>query len=268
MIIPFPKLPKYAASWSPVLWTPVYGSEEALMVGVQGEIQGKRFVERIIPDRVLSVLYRSQKKQATSIIDFVIDSLNKQASETNEELIMPLTGIRLGAQINTFCEDRLGLIEQAIKSQSSLTTFEEYENLFATSFSKNGTRKAFVGDIKDLVVSERADLEENFNVKKNVSGFDVDYSFYSKNLISQMGVLREERIKNDTDILRRYVLDLMDARENMSSSLLLIQESFYDNQTRARSLDAFNALAKRRKIRFESVKSPEEGKEVILSMVA
>ena len=38
MIIPFPKLPKYAASWSPVLWTPVYGSEEALMVGVQGEI--------------------------------------------------------------------------------------------------------------------------------------------------------------------------------------------------------------------------------------
>lgn len=119
-----------------------------------------------------------------------------------------------------------------------------------------------------MVISERADLEENFNVKKNVSGFDVDYSFYSKKLISQMGVLREDRIKNDTDILRRYVLDLMDARENMSNSLLLIQESFYDNNTRARSLDAFNTLARRRNIRFESVTNPEEGKEVILSMVA
>lgn len=122
--------------------------------------------------------------------------------------------------------------------------------------------------IKELVISERADLEDNFNVKKNVSGFDVDYSFYSKKLISQMGVLREDRIKNDTDILRRYVLDLMDARENMSNSLLLIQESFYDNNARARSLDAFNTLAKRRSIRFESVTNPEEGKEVILSMVA
>lgn len=121
---------------------------------------------------------------------------------------------------------------------------------------------------KELVISERADLEDNFNVKKNVSGFDVDYSFYSKKLISQMGVLREDRIKNDTDILRRYVLDLMDARENMSNSLLLIQESFYDNNARARSLDAFNTLAKRRSIRFESVTNPEEGKEVILSMVA
>ena len=268
MIIPFPQLPKYEASWSPVLWTPVYGSEEALMVGVQGEIQGERFVERIIPDRVLSVLCRSQKKQAASIIDFVIDSLNKQASKTDEELIMPLTGVRLGAQINTFCDDRLSLIEQAIMSQSGLTTFEEYENSLASSSSKNGSRKAFVGGIKELVISERADLEENFNVKKNVSGFDVVYSFYSKKLISQMGVLREDRIKNDTDILRRYVLDLMDARENMSNSLLLIQESFYDNNTRARSLDAFNTLARRRNIRFESVTNPEEGKEVILSMVA
>lgn len=83
-----------------------------------------------------------------------------------------------------------------------------------------------------------------------------------------MGVLRQERIKNDTDILRRYVLDLMDASEIMSNSLLLIQESFYDNNTRAKSLDAFNTLAKRRNIRFESVKNPEEGKEVILSMAA
>lgn len=268
MIIPFPRLPKYPASWSPVLWTPVYGSEEALMVGIQGEIQGKRFVERIIPDRVLNILYRTQKKQAASIIDFVIDSLDKQASKAGEDLTMPLTGIRLGAQINTFCDDRLSLIEQAIKSQSSLTTFEEYESLFAASSSRNGTRKAFVGDIRELVISERADLEDNFNVKKNISGFEVDYSFCSKKLISQMGVLRQERIKNDTDILRRYVLDLMDASEIMSNSLLLIQESFYDNNTRAKSLDAFNTLAKRRNIRFESVKNPEEGKEVILSMAA
>lgn len=175
----------------------------------------------------------------------------------------------MGEEIETYCDDKLDLLEQAIKLKSSLITFEEY-CLWDQKTKRVDKRKSFIKDVKDLVVSERSELEKRFNIQRSINGFDVDYSFFSSKLVSQMGVLREKQLGNDSGNLRKYLLDLLDANDlwNPRKSLLLVQEEFFDKKLRAQTVDSFNAMAKKRNIQFELVSLPDQGKEVIIELAA
>lgn len=268
MNINFPQLPLNFAKWSPLIWHPICGSEDALLVGIAGQIGESFFAERIIPDNVLSLLYRTKKLRAASIIDFTVDCLKKQNTHDISKLNLPISGFTLGEVVETYCDDKQDLLEQAIKLKSSLITYEEYVAWTERQIFRSDKRKKFVKDIKELVVNEHAELEKSFNVQKDINGFDIDYNFFSPQLVSQIGVLREKHLSNDSGNLRKFVLDLLDANDLWKpyKSLLLVQEDFCDDKLRAKTIDTFNTMAKNRGIRFETVSHPEEGKEVLLGL--
>ncbi len=116
---PFPKLPKYPAHWTPVLFNPVIGGEDVLFVGICGEFNGTKFAERILPDETLKRLF-PKSPQVQEFIDFVIDFLNDDSE------CLALRGFMLGSTYGTYCNSKEDLIEQAIISSSSFVSFEEY----------------------------------------------------------------------------------------------------------------------------------------------
>lgn len=268
MNINFPQLPLNFAKWSPLIWHPVCGSEDALLVGIAGQIGESFFAERIIPDNVLSLLYRTKKLRAASIIDFTVDCLNKQNAQDISKLKLPISGFTLGEIVETYCDNKQDLLEQAIKLKSSLITYEEYTAWIKRQIFRSDKRKKFIKDVKQLVVNEHAELEKSFNVQKAINGFDIDYNFFSSQLVSQIGVLREKHLFNDSSNLRKFVLDLLDANDlwHPCKTLLLVQEDFYNKKLRGKTIDAFNAMARNRGIRFETVSQPTEGKEVLLDL--
>lgn len=268
MNISFPQLPKNFAKWSPLVWRPVCGSEDALLVGVAGQVGENFFVERIIPDNVLSLLYRTKKLHAASIIDFTIDCLMKQTAQDISKLELPISGFSFGEVMKTYCDDKQDLLEQAIKLKSSLITYEEYLAWTHQRQPRLDKRKRFIKDVKQLVVNEHSELERSFNVQQDINGFNIDYNFFSSQLVSQIGVLREKQLSNDSGNLRKFLLDLLDANDfcHPRQTLLLVQEDFYSNQLRAKTIDSFSAMAKSRGIRFETVFHPNEGKEVLIDL--
>lgn len=126
MNLKFPDLPDFKASWAPLLWTPVVGSQERFMIGVITLFQGAVSVKPILSDRILESLYRKNNRQVKSLIDFSINALNDQAVSSIQELVAPITGLKIGKEYQTFCDGLDDLVEQAIMDQSSLVSPEDY----------------------------------------------------------------------------------------------------------------------------------------------
>lgn len=159
----FPELPENQASWAPLLWTPVLGSEERFMIGVVAEYKEKVTVHQILPNKILKVLYPRKNQEARSIIDFVIDVLNKQEVSEIDSLVHPISGISTGRKYRTFCDDLEDLIEQAIMDQSSLISPEEYRRI-SNIETKNKVQplQKFRREVKNIVTSKNSNLENFF----------------------------------------------------------------------------------------------------------
>ncbi len=255
----FPELPENQASWAPLLWTPVLGSEERFMIGVVAEYKEKVTVHQILPNKILKVLYPRKNQEARSIIDFVIDVLNKQEVSEIDSLVHPISGISTGRKYRTFCDDLEDLIEQAIMDQSSLISPEEYRRI-SNIETKNKVQplQKFRREVKNIVTSKNSNLENFFEKDLFYQNFSIRYDFLSPNFVCQFGILKEESKGDNINSLKQRLFDLNLCEKNKKRCVIA------DCPASISYENAVYSMAKTMDVSFFKANSSQDAADILL----
>ena len=260
MNLKFPDLPDFKASWAPLLWTPVVGSQERFMIGVITLFQGAVSVKPILSDRILESLYRKNNRQVKSLIDFSINALNDQAVSSIQELVAPITGLKIGKEYQTFCDGLDDLVEQAIMDQSSLVSPEDYRKFKIPQKNKRiQLVKEFRRNVKDNAIKTHPELCNYIDQQYRIGEYTAKYDFLSDRFICQYGLLREFSLTEDLNTAKQRLLDLTIFPHARTRGLIL-DCSLVDTSAE----NAVNSMAKATDVKFIKTSSPEETADVLI----
>ena len=243
MNLKFPDLPDFKASWAPLLWTPVVGSQERFMIGVITLFQGAVSVKPILSDRILESLYRKNNRQVKSLIDFSINALNDQAVSSIQELVAPITGLKIGKEYQTFCDGLDDLVEQAIPQKNKRIQLV----------------KEFRRNVKDNAIKTHPELCNYFDQQYRIGEYTAKYDFLSDRFICQYGLLREFSLTEDLNTAKQRLLDLTIFPHARTRGLIL-DCSLVDTSAE----NAVNSMAKATDVKFIKTSSPEETADVLI----
>lgn len=260
MNLKFPDLPDFKASWAPLLWTPVVGSQERFMIGVVTLFEGAVSVKPILSDKILEALYRKNNRNIRSLIDFSITALNEQTVSSIQDLITPISGLKIGKEYQTYCDGIDDLVEQAIMDQSSLISPEDYRKFNAPQKSKKiQLVKEFRRNVKDSAIKTQPELCNFFDQQYKIGEYTAKYDFLSERFICQYGLLREFSLVEDLNSAKQRLLDLTIFPHARSRSLIL-DCSLVDTSAE----NAVNSMAKATDVKFIKTSSPEETADVLI----
>lgn len=225
----FPEMPLYEGSWQPIYFEPVVGSGERVTIavaayGVTGEFQ----IIQSIRSELLECLYGINAPKIHSMIELILLSSRNYFKQykTLDSWKPPFDGVFLGHVSRALDEDLPGILKQAIRFSSSLSSLaldaerDEEEELqpkrYSAKFSKN---------IQTELHSINSSLNDSFNQKVKVSGSDVltTFGFMNDRYVSNFGLLVPTRMSGSLNSIKAKIFDIEALKK---SSYLMVPERF------------------------------------------
>lgn len=184
--------------WRALLWEPVAGTGERLMIGAVYRFQGEWGASRIIRDDVLDSLYGSAASGARRLLDYGLSLFHDAARASNslENLGVPLAGLfpsEPRATAATSVGDLLRIAALMHSSLANLDKLDDYDESDAP-LAEEVTRR-FGTDVRAQVLASRPDLESAFSrTGVLVPGGDpVRFGFASPSTLAHFNVLSPVR---------------------------------------------------------------------------
>ncbi|AVF75857.1 hypothetical protein AL539_20060 [Vibrio alginolyticus] len=225
----FPEMPQYEGSWQAIYFEPVVGSGERVTIavaafGVSGECQ----IIQSIRSELLECLYGINAPRIRSMIDMVLQSSRTyyRSEKTLQGWIAPFDGVFLGQLTRALDDDLTGILKQAIRFSSSLSSLaldadrDEDEDVqpkrYSAKFSKN---------IQTELYNINSSLDDAFNQKVKVSESDVltAFGFMNDRYVSNFGLLVPTRMSGSLNAIKARIFDIEALKK---SSYLMMPERF------------------------------------------
>lgn len=205
------------ATWRPVFWEPVSGTGERITVGVLLSLDEEVRSIRIIRDDVLDALYGKASQGARNLIDQALEMYRAAASAASvEELNVSMMGLHAGPLRKTKAATVGDVVSVAALLYSSMASLDKLDEMEADDAPQpEEVNKRFSTEVRDIVSSERPDLERYFGQSGALvpGGQRVKFGFFSPTAVLHFSVLGAVRQPNAVRDARARLWELHRARE-------------------------------------------------------
>ncbi|EIN5961132.1 hypothetical protein ACYVL9_002966 [Vibrio fluvialis] len=210
----FPEMPEYKGAWQAIYFEPVVGSGERVTIAVAGfGVSGEFQIIQSIRSELLECLYGINAPRIRSMIDMVIQSSRAYYSreKTLKAWKAPIDGVFLGQLTQALDYDLTGILKQAIRFSSSLSSLaldaerddeeEDQPKRYSAKFSKS---------IQTELYAINSALDDSFNQKIKVSESDVltPYGFMNDRYVSNFGLLVPTRMSGSLNAIKARIFDI------------------------------------------------------------
>ena len=215
----FPKMPSYRGVWAPVFLEPIVGSGERVTIAVIAISKNNEYkVIQAIRNELLDCLYGMNSVNIQDMIDFVIKSFHTTIKKNNtiDNWVSPFDGVILGKKVEAIDESLDGILRQAIRFSSSLSTLaldadrnddEVQPRRYAEQFSKN---------IQSELKLIKPWLLSSFNQRIKLSDAEImtSYGFINDRYASNFGLLIPTRMSVSLNSVKAKLFDLEKLRKS------------------------------------------------------
>lgn len=271
----YPQAPAYCAEWAPLFFEPISGSGEKITIGVIIRDANGTCVRRIISDGAVRRIFGRQRAHVHEMIDFVIAHVSQQGHPDTPQF--PLTGFNLGDwKQASSAGERTGILKQVA-----------YRSLFSVSFDEvNGEEDEelrtpqWANSIKKIVVEERPELADAFNVSVQISPYTLPtkVSFLHRKKAVQVGTLRFPDISASVRTAKGKGWDLVSLRRNnLASDVMLLlgvhttggwSSNAFGPSIDELAVSEIQRMANEENIKLKMVKTIEEAATQLLEIAA
>lgn len=204
--------------WRALLWEPVTGTGERLMIGVVYRFEDVWGAARIIRDDVLDSLYGSAAAGVRNLLDFGISLYRDAASAANslEGVGVSLAGLHPTEVRHTAALSVGDLLRIAALMHSSLANLDKLDALDDTDLPlPEEVNRRFGTDVRGHVLSRRPDLESAFGRSGLLvaGGEPVKFGFTSNTTVAHFNVLSPIRPGPSLRDARARIFELQRCRE-------------------------------------------------------
>ncbi|MFC4653542.1 hypothetical protein ACFO3I_00755 [Rheinheimera marina] len=225
----FPSNPNYAGRWHAIYLEPIVGSGEKISIGVLAIGADSQYkVIQAIRAELLDCLYGSQAENMQSMIDWVLTSAREELKQhgTICKWSPPFSGVKLSKEYQAADENIEGILKQAIRFTSSLSTLaldaeREDDEYQPRKYSEHWTKS-----ISDELKIIAPHFGSNFNRKIKVGDANIltTYGFLTDQYVTNFGLLIPTRLSASLNTIKAKLFDL----ETLKRSNLLIKPEKYE----------------------------------------
>ncbi len=271
-----PKQKSPRASWAPVLFEPIPGSEERLTIAVAAiDTEGDYRCQAIINPKVVKTVFQGTSGYVKDVVSVTIDSCESFLGSNGNLNAWepPLDGVYLGKVQDVDISSLDELISFAAPFASFLYS-ESLDNQARSSVNE-GFRK-WDAQVKSIILSANMKLEHNFNVRVYLGNHDMPafFTFLSPSFAANLTSLTPGNLKRQLEDARAKLWSLhllADAPNYLFKpdvrELLAGVSVAQDHPKHALVTEAVEELrdeAGRRDIAVTQVKSPQTAAQHIL----
>lgn len=204
--------------WRALLWEPVDGTGERLMIGAVYRFDGIWGATRIIRDDVLDALYGTAAAGVRNLLDFGL-SLFREAANAADSLDgigVPLAGLYPTDIRRTAAMSVGDLLRIAALMHSSLANLDKIDGMDEADLPlAEEVNRRFGTDVRSLVLARRPELEGAFNRTGVLvhGGEPVKFGFSSTTTVAHFNVLSPIRPGPSLRDARARIFELQRCRE-------------------------------------------------------
>lgn len=278
----FPAAPAHTAEWAPLLWEPVMGSEERLMVGVVAHCGNEWSAIRVVREDIFTALYGKKGTGAKAIVDLAIDMLRARLPlQTWNNIILPMTGFSVGLRRDAAGDSVQGIIRQAIAMAASLSRPDVLDEIEAedSPSSNESVNRQWATKIKEAAANEDAQVVRYFNKPLRFfdGGEEIKFGFCNERVAIHFGLLRVSSISTSIKDARArlWELRMAKAKAHRNAGLLIGVPSENDvtlsNQQREsvnRNILELQYEACEGEVVLLAVTTPQEGAQELIRLAA
>ena len=180
--IPFPKVPSniISASWAPILFEPVLGSDERITIGV-GTIShtGEVRCHATITPKGSKRIFGSDKDLLNYIIKITLTSIQEHLEKTHsfDNWVPPTSGVYKGGTRQITAQNLDEAIKFILPTASCLVYGEDLFNEDMHKDHQKENKINWAGGLREIVLKSRPELLGNFDAKVFLGSYDVPAKF-------------------------------------------------------------------------------------------
>ena len=224
----FPALPETTGCWRPVYLEPIVGSGEKISIAVIG-VSGKSYkVIQSVRNELLDCLYGKQAENISSMITWVIESLNNQLrlKGSLEEWESPITGVEIGAETTARGSNIDDILRQAIRFSASLSTLSLDAERSDDDEQPKKYTEHWARSISTAMVDINPQLLSSFGKKVQLGETNLltSFGFIYGEYTANFGLLVPSRLSASLNNVKAKLLDL----ETFKKSSLGVKPNSYE----------------------------------------
>lgn len=278
----FPAAPAHSAEWAPLLWEPVMGTEERLMVGVVARCGEQWTAVRVVREDVFTAIYGKKGAGAKAMVDLAIDMLRARLPlQSWYQVTLPISGFHLGAQRDAAGDTVSGIVRQAVAMAASLSRPDIIDEIEAedTPGASESVNRQWATKIRDAAANENPEVIRYFNqaLKFYDDGEQIKFGFCNDRLAMHFGLLRVSSLSSSIKDARARLWELRMARSLAHRSAgLLIGVPHNDDVTLSdrqrdsviRNVAELEREAEEGEVTLLPVTTPEDGARELIRLAA
>jgi hypothetical protein len=205
------------ATWMPLYWEPVAGTDERIMAGVIVDYENSMTAHRILRDDVLEAMYGKASGSPKNLIDTGLRFALKMAEISGLDSVKDaVLGLHPGNIRTTEAKDRSEAVRIAALMFSSLSNLDLIDDIDADDApTQEETNRRLSTAVRQIVVAERPDLDKYFNRNAKLvdRGEIVKIGFLSERSAIHYGVLHPMRQPSSVKDARAKIFELFKVHE-------------------------------------------------------
>lgn len=263
------------ATWKPLYWEPVAGTNERIMAGVVVDFENSLTAHRILRDDVLDAMYGKASGSPKNLIDTGLRLALKIAEVSGlENLKDTVLGLHPGEMRSTEAKDRSEAVRIAALMFSSLSNLDLIDEIDADDApTQEETNRRLSTAVREIVVKKRPDLDRYFNRSAKLvdQGDIVKIGFLSERAAIHFSVLHPTRQPASVKDARAKIFELFKVKSytGLNVSALILGLPGKDDPTLGnkqilnlnRNTEELQREAKSVGVDVKSIYSAEEGAE-------
>ncbi len=225
----FPTYPSYKGIWQPIFLEPIIGSGEKITIVILAISKNLEYkIIQAIRTELLDCLYGNNAFRLQSMIDWVIESINKElmVSKNLSRWNPPLLGIDIGKEVEAADENIDGILKQGIRFSASLSALAIDAERDDLGIDAKKTNEKWIDNVCEEVKVINPSLTRYFKqkIKINNSKILTTYGFLNERNVINFGVINLTRISQGVNYIKAKILDL----ENFKKTSLIIKPDNYE----------------------------------------
>lgn len=261
------------ATWKPLFWEPVSGTDERIMAGAVIDYLGEINAHRLLRDDILDCLYGKASANPKRLLDSAMEMAATIARQTGvADLNASIMGLHPGETRVTEVSGIPDALRQAALMYSSLSNLDKIDEQDAEDApNQEESNKRFVTEVREIVINRRPEFSNYFNRPARFfhDGEVIKFGFLSDHAAIHYGVLHPVRQSSSVRDARARLWELARIQDltNIKNSALILAVPRPDDATlgqKQREGAYRNAMeiereADSQKIRLRQVYTAEEG---------
>lgn len=205
------------ATWKPLFWEPVEGTDERLMAGALVDYEGEINAYRILRDDILECVYGKAAGNPKKLLDTALQMIAAAARASSvSEVCSSIMGLHPGETRNTEVTSVTDALRQAALMYSSLANLDKLDDTEAEDApSQEESNKRFITEVRDIIISRNPILSIYFNKATRFfnDGEQVKFGFLSDRAVIHYGVLHPVRQSSSVKDARARLFELARIRD-------------------------------------------------------